>query len=167
MPYFASPNLPAAAFAGVRTRRMARVLPRLRSSSRLVVAVLWSVLFVATFGLAALLLPPLFPFVAFFYNGMTVSGRPHGNAGHARARYRDPHGRRSLRVSFITAAVHAVLLYVSWMVPPVFLVSLLTGDKRCLHDIVGLGDRGATPRLSLRAGPRAFASLRLRAGWLI
>jgi uncharacterized RDD family membrane protein YckC len=28
-----------------------------------------------------------------------------------------------------------VLLYVSWLVPPVFLVSLVTPDKRCVHDI--------------------------------
>ena len=39
------------------------------------------------------------------------------------------------RVPFINAAVHAVLFYVSWMFPPVFLVSLVTEDKRCLHDI--------------------------------
>jgi len=40
------------------------------------------------------------------------------------------------RVSFLNAAVHAVLFYVSWMFPPVFLVSLLSNDKRCLHDIL-------------------------------
>ena len=35
---------------------------------------LFSVLFVATFGLAAFVLPSFWPFVAFFYNGLTVSG---------------------------------------------------------------------------------------------
>jgi uncharacterized RDD family membrane protein YckC len=29
-----------------------------------------------------------------------------------------------------------VLFYLSWMFPPVFLVSLLSNDKRCLHDIL-------------------------------
>ncbi len=134
MAYFTGPALPAAAFTGVRTRRMlAFCLDFILVS--IVVAVLWSVLFVATFGLAALLLPPLFPFVAFFYNGVSVSGRRMATPG-MRAldvEIRTVDGRR---VSFIAAALHAVLLYVSWMVPPVFLVSLLTGDKRCLHDIV-------------------------------
>ncbi|MGB7125523.1 MAG: RDD family protein, partial [Methylovirgula sp.] len=40
------------------------------------------------------------------------------------------------RVPFLNAAVHAVLFYLSWMFPPVFLVSLLSNDKRCLHDIL-------------------------------
>jgi uncharacterized RDD family membrane protein YckC len=38
-------------------------------------------------------------------------------------------------VSFIAAAVHAVLFYFSWMFPPIFLWSLVAGDKRCLHDV--------------------------------
>jgi uncharacterized RDD family membrane protein YckC len=29
-----------------------------------------------------------------------------------------------------------VLFYLSWMFPPVFLFSLLSADKRCLHDIL-------------------------------
>ncbi len=133
-PYFASPDLPAAAFAGVRSRRMAAFCLDFVLVS-LVVAVLWSALFVATFGLAALLLPPLFPFVAFFYNGMTVSGGRMGTPG-MRALDLEIRTTDGARVSFLTAAIHAVLLYVSWMFPPVFLVSLLTSDKRCLHDIV-------------------------------
>ena len=39
-------------------------------------------------------------------------------------------------MSFVAAAVHAVLFYVSWTVPPVLLVSLITRDKRCLHDML-------------------------------
>ena len=134
MPYFATPNLPAAAFSGVRSRRMAAFCLDFILVS-MVVAVLWSVLFVATFGLAALLLPPLFPFVAFFYNGMTVSGGRMGTPG-MRALDLEIRTTAGDRVSFLTAAIHAVLLYVSWMFPPMFLVSLLTSDKRCLHDIV-------------------------------
>ena len=40
------------------------------------------------------------------------------------------------RVPFINAAVQAVLFYVSWCFPPVFLVSLVDSEKRCLHDIL-------------------------------
>ena len=40
------------------------------------------------------------------------------------------------RVPFIHAALHAVLFYVSWSFPPVFLLSLLSSDKRCLHDML-------------------------------
>ena len=39
------------------------------------------------------------------------------------------------RVGFLMAGVHGVLLYLSWLFPPVFLASLVTADKRCLHDI--------------------------------
>ena len=37
-------------------------------------AVLWTALFIVTFGLSWFFVPPLFPLVAFFYNGLTVSG---------------------------------------------------------------------------------------------
>ena len=40
------------------------------------------------------------------------------------------------RVPFINAAVQAVLFYVSWFFPPIFLVSLVDSEKRCLHDIL-------------------------------
>jgi uncharacterized RDD family membrane protein YckC len=40
------------------------------------------------------------------------------------------------RVPFMNAAVHALLFYLSWMFPPIFLFSLLASDKRCLHDIL-------------------------------
>jgi len=32
--------------------------------------------------------------------------------------------------------VQAVLYYVSWCFPPIFLVSLVDSEKRCLHDII-------------------------------
>lgn len=133
-PYFAGVNLPAAAFTGVRTRRMTAFCLDFILVA-IVVSVLWSVLFIATFGMSALLLPPLFPFVAFFYNGLTVSGRRMATPG-MRALDLEIRSTDGRPVSFIAAAVHAVLLYVSWMVPPVFLVSLLASDKRCLHDIL-------------------------------
>ena len=37
---------------------------------------------------------------------------------------------------FVNAAVQAVLFYVSWFFPPIFLVSLVDSEKRCLHDII-------------------------------
>jgi hypothetical protein len=40
----------------------------------------------------------------------------------------------SARVPFLNAA--AVLFYVSTMFPPVFLVSLVSANKRCLHDML-------------------------------
>ena len=39
-------------------------------------------------------------------------------------------------VPFLIAAVHAVLFYVTWLLPPLFLVSLIANNKRCLHDIL-------------------------------
>jgi uncharacterized RDD family membrane protein YckC len=102
----------------------------------LLVAALWIVSIALTFGLALFFLPPLFPFVAFFYNGLTVSGRKMATPG---MRALDLEMRMSdsgARVPFINAAVQAVLFYVSWCFPPVFLVSLVDAEKRCLHDII-------------------------------
>ena len=127
--------LRADALVGVRTRRMLAVCLDLVIVSFLV-AFFWTASVVMTLGLALFFLPPLWPIVAFFYNGLTVSG----------ARMATP-GMRALdlemrlhdsgqRVPFLNAAVHAVLFYVSWFFPPIFLVSLVDSEKRCLHDIV-------------------------------
>ena len=85
--------------------------------------------------LSLVVLPPLFPFVAFFYNGLTVSGSRMATPG---MQLMDLEIRRTdgTRVPFLYAAVHAVLFYVSWMFPPILLVSLLADDKRCLHDML-------------------------------
>jgi uncharacterized RDD family membrane protein YckC len=40
------------------------------------------------------------------------------------------------RVPFVNAAAHALLFYVSWFFPPIFLVSLVDAEKRCLHDML-------------------------------
>src|ERR1700721_3716820 len=72
--YAATPNVMRAdALAGVRTRRILAVCIDLVLVS-LLVAALWIISIVLTFGLALFFLPPLYPFVAFFYNGLTVSG---------------------------------------------------------------------------------------------
>ena len=62
------------ALVGVRTRRILAVCIDFVLVS-LLVAALWMASIVLTFGLALFFLPPLFPIVAFFYNGLTVSGR--------------------------------------------------------------------------------------------
>jgi uncharacterized RDD family membrane protein YckC len=134
--YAATPNVMRAdALAGVRTRRILAVCIDLVLVS-LLVAVLWIISIVLTFGLALFFLPPLYPFVAFFYNGLTVSGprmaTPGMRAMDLEMRMQDT----GARVPFINAAVQAVLFYVSWFFPPILLVSLIDGEKRCLHDII-------------------------------
>jgi uncharacterized RDD family membrane protein YckC len=125
--------LPREAFEGVRTRRVLALCLDLVLVTAMSIG-LWLALLVLTVGLSALILPPLFPFVAFFYNGLTVSGPRMATPGMA-AMDLEMRLTDGTRVPFLNAAVHAVLFYVSTMFPPVFLVSLLSYDKRCLHDI--------------------------------
>jgi uncharacterized RDD family membrane protein YckC len=132
-PYALPPVLPREALAGVRTRRILALGIDLVIVS-IVALLLWTVLFVATLGLSAVLLPSLWPFVAFFYNGFSVSGR-HGGTFGMRMTDIEMQLAGGGRVPFIVAAIHAVLFYFSWMFPPILLVSLFTHDKRCLHDI--------------------------------
>jgi uncharacterized RDD family membrane protein YckC len=131
--FFATPRLPAVALAGVRTRRMMAFCADFLLVS-LLAMLLFSGLFFVTLGLAALILPPLWPFVAFFYNGLSVSGR-HGATPGMRMFDLEMRDVSGAPVGFVMAGVHGVLLYVSWLFPPVFLVSLVTPDKRCVHDI--------------------------------
>ncbi len=130
---FAAANLPAAAFAGVRTRRFAAFCLDFTLVS-VVALVLSGLLILVTFGLSILVMPSLWPLVAFFYNGSSVSGERMATPG---MRLFDLQLRTldGARPSFVAAAIHGVLLYLSWMLPPVFLASLVTPDKRCLHDI--------------------------------
>ena len=130
----AGPNLPAAAFAGVRVRRLAAFTLDFVLVSFLA-SLLSIVLFVATFGLSLLLLPSLWPFVAFFYNGRSFSHRHMATPG-MRLFDLQARGVDGTPPSFLAAAVHGVLLYLSWLFPPVFLASLVLPAKRCLHDIV-------------------------------
>lgn len=128
-------GLPQGALDGVRTRRMLAVLLDLVIVG-LLVMVLWFVLIVATLGLALLFMPALFPIVAFFYNGLTVSGAGMGTPGMKAFDLAVRMNDDGARVPFLNAAVQAVLFYVSWMFPPVLLWSLFDRDKRCLHDIL-------------------------------
>jgi len=123
------------ALAGVRTRRILAVCIDLVLVS-LLVAALWIVSIVLTFGLALLFLPPLYPFVALFYNGLTVSGARMATPGMRAMDLEMRMHETGARVPFVNAAVQAVLFYVSWCFPPIFLVSLVDPEKRCLHDII-------------------------------
>lgn len=133
-PLWVGANLPPEALEGVRTRRILALCLDLVLVSILSFAV-WIGLAVLTFGWSIVFLPPLFPVVAFFYNGLTVSGRRMATPGMA-AMDLEMRTIEGSRVPFLDAAVHAVLFYVSTMFMPIFLVSLLTYDKRCLHDIL-------------------------------
>jgi uncharacterized RDD family membrane protein YckC len=123
------------ALAGVRSRRMLAVCFDLILVSVLV-ALLWTASIILTFGLALLFLPPLFPIVAFFYNGLTVSGAKMATPGMRLMDLEMRIDESGQRVPFVNAAVQAVLFYVSWCFPPIFLVSLVDPEKRCLHDIL-------------------------------
>ena len=123
------------ALAGVRTRRMVAVCFDFVIVSVLV-ALLWVASIVLTLGLALFFLPPLWPIVAFFYNGLSVSGSKMATPGMRAMDLEMRMHEDGARVPFVNAAVQAVLFYVSWFFPPIFLVSLVDPEKRCLHDII-------------------------------
>lgn len=133
-PSYLPVNLPAAAFAGVRTRRIFAFILDFIIVSIFSMAI-WFGLAVLTLGLSLLILPPIFPFVAFFYNGLTVSGSKMATPGML-AMDLEMRLINGQRVPFLIAAAQAVLFYLSTMFPPIFLVSLVAEGKRCLHDII-------------------------------
>jgi hypothetical protein len=91
IPY--APRLPAAALAGVRSRRIFAVVLDLFIVSLLSCGI-WLGLGFLSLGLLWFVLPPLFPIVAFFYNGLTISGRGRGTPGR---RSRNPSNSRKSR----------------------------------------------------------------------
>ncbi len=133
------PALPAAAFTGVRSRRILAILIDLVFITLIFLGLLaiLLVLGLVTFGLTWFLIPPLYPVIAFLYNGLTVSGWRRATPG---MRIADLEVRMTdgAPVPFLNAAAHALLFYVSWafLTPLVLLVSLFTRGKRCLHDIL-------------------------------
>jgi uncharacterized RDD family membrane protein YckC len=133
-PIFTPSYLPAEALAGVRTRRVLALAIDFVLVCGLSF-VIWLALAIATLGLSLFILPPLFPLVAFFYNGLTVSSARMATPG---MQVMDLEMRLTDggRVPFLNAAVHAVLFYISWLFPFVFLISLIASDKRCLHDML-------------------------------
>ncbi len=133
--FVSAPALRADAFAGVRTRRILALVLDLVLVSFLAAAI-WLALLILTLGLALILLPPLFPLVAFFYNGQTVSGAKMATPGMRAMDLEMRMVETGARVPFINAAAQALLFYLSWFFPPVFLVSLIDPEKRCLHDML-------------------------------
>ncbi|HEY1942040.1 MAG TPA: RDD family protein [Roseiarcus sp.] len=123
------------ALEGVRTRRILALVIDLFLVSILAGA-LWLALLILTFGLSLFVLPPLYPLVAFFYNGLTVSGAKMATPGMRAMDLEMRMHDTGARVPFINAAAHALFFYVSWCFPPIFLVSLVDSEKRCLHDIL-------------------------------
>jgi uncharacterized RDD family membrane protein YckC len=129
------PMLHAGSFEAVRTRRMIAICLDLVVVS-IIAFVIWLALLILTFGLSLILLPPIFPLAAFFYNGLTVSGwrmaTPGMRAMDLEMRMHDT----GARVPFINAAAQALFFYLSWLAPFVFLVTLVDREKRFLHDIL-------------------------------
>ena len=125
----------ADALSGVRSRRILAVCFDFVIVSVLAL-LLWIVSIVLTLGLALFFLPPLWPIVAFFYNGLSVSGSKMATPGMRAMDLEMRMHDTGARVPFVNAAVQAVLFYVSWCFPPIFLVSLVDAEKRCLHDII-------------------------------
>jgi uncharacterized RDD family membrane protein YckC len=132
--------------AGVRTRRiMAACVDFLLLSlvcvflvpfALTILAVPLGVLFFAgTFALSWFVLPSFYPLLAFFYNGYAESSRLMGTPGMRMMGLEVRHAGGG-RAPFLNAAMHGLFFYLSWMFPPVFLVSLVTPDKTCLHDLL-------------------------------
>ena len=133
-PVYGRAGLPLGALDGVRTRRLVALTIDLGIVAVLA-AMLWLPLLVLTFGLSLFIWPTLFPFVAFFYNGLSVSGARMATPGMRCAGLQMRMDATGARVPFINAALHAVLFYLTWGLPLLFLVCLVTEDKRCLHDV--------------------------------
>jgi uncharacterized RDD family membrane protein YckC len=127
-------NAPAD-LAGVRWRRIAALIVDLVVVSALALAI-WLVLVIGTLGLALIFLPPLYPVTAFFYNGLTVSGVYRGTWGQRMMDLEVCMYDSGSRPPFLNAAVHGVLFYLSVPVAPILLISLISPNKRCLHDIL-------------------------------
>ena len=128
-------RLRADALAGVRARRVFAFCVDFCVVTVLTLAV-WLALGLVTLGVAWFFLPPLFPVVAFLYNGFSVSGRNMATFGMRTFDLEVRMADNGARVPFINAAAQALLYYVSWFFPPVFLVTLFDAEKRYLHDIL-------------------------------
>lgn len=123
------------AFAGVRTRRLfAWVIDACVVA--LLTGLVWLALTIGTLGLSLFILPPLFPAIAVLYHATTVSGSRRGTWGMRAFDLEVLDYSTGGRASFIQAAAQAILFYVSWAMPLVFIVTLLESEKRYLHDLL-------------------------------
>ena len=134
--------LPAKALEGVRTRRMVAFLLDFMCLSLIAgaIVIVLLILGIPTLGISWFFIPAvlgLFPLIALVYNGISISGWRRATPGmrHAGLEMRLTDGAR---VSFLHAAVHAILYYigVAFLTPLILLVSLVTTNKRCLHDML-------------------------------
>ena len=134
-------RLPYEALAGVRTRRTVALLFDLLLISMIFWGffVVFAILGIVTFGLSWLLIPALYPAIAILYNGFSISGPRLATPGMGLMdlEMRSQDGRPA---TFLQAAAHVILFYLSWCItllaPINLLTSILNNDKRCLHDIV-------------------------------
>lgn len=137
-PYWYRPGPPAAALEGVRTRRIFALLLDLTLITIMSVGFFFVLLIlgIVTFGLTWFLIPPLFPVIALIYNGLAISGWRMATPG-MQAMDLEMRMMDGTRVPFVNAAAHAVFLYLSCTIltPFILLVSLLSREKRCLHDM--------------------------------
>ena len=123
------------ALSSVRTRRMMAIaIDLVLITFNAIFA--WVLLGVVTLGFTWFFAPPLYPLIAFFYNGLTVSGPRMGTPGMRAMDLEMRMNDTGARVPFINAAAQALFFYLSWFFIPVFLVSLVDGQKRFLHDIL-------------------------------
>ncbi len=97
---------------------------------------LYLLLLVLTLGLSLFFLPPLWPIVAFFYSGVSISGSRHATPGMRAMGLEARLNDTGAPVPFLNAAAHGAFFYLSWFLPLVFLVTLVDSEKRFLHDIL-------------------------------
>ena len=125
----------AGAFTGVRTRRLlAWAIDAVIVG--ILTIVVWIVLLIGTLGISWFLLPPLFPAIAVLYAAVTVSGSGRGTVGMRLCDLEVALYGSGGRAPFVNAAAQAILFYVSWFLPLLFVVTLVDSEKRYLHDIL-------------------------------
>jgi len=123
------------AFAGVRTRRVFAWLIDVCFVS-LITALVWFVLTIGTLGLSLFILPPLFPTMAVIYHALTVSGSGRGTWGMRALDLEVVDYVSGHRASLLQAGAQAILFYLSWTIPLLFIFTLVDGEKRYLHDLL-------------------------------
>ncbi len=124
-----------ASLEGVRTRRLTGLCFDFVAVS-VIATLIYVLLLVLTLGLSFFFLPPLWPIVAFFYSGVTMSGPRHATPGMRATDLQVKMHDTGAPVPFLNAAAHGAFFYISWFFPLVFLVTLVDSDKRFLHDIL-------------------------------
>jgi uncharacterized RDD family membrane protein YckC len=129
-------GLPARyALDGVRTRRLMALGFDFVAVS-VIATLIYCVLLVLTLGFSFFFLPPLWPIVAFFYSGVSMSGPRHATPGMRAMGLEALLHDSGAPLPFLNAAAHGAFFYLSWFFPLLFLVTLVDSDKRFLHDIL-------------------------------